>query len=473
MLKTAICLGILALASGNALHAKLAQAESVSDKFAAFSGHFKRKYTSSAHEERARQAFAGNHVKIEAHNAKGLSWTMGHNMFSDLTPEEFKDRHLSGYIKDSSTNIPDAVVPSARRKLTTPTTTDWVAQGVVRDPIWEGNCGACYAISSVSAIESRLAITTGSFVKLSVQHLVTCSKNHVGRPCNSACPNTNGCCGGSVGYAIQLVAQIGLPKDSDSEYTLGGTCSEGADDCSGGATGGEYDKDFTKNYAKGKMLGECKASTSVTSNVATGKCVASAGTCTPTDSSLKTWTSESPVIVSIDGISLQSYYSGVLTQGGGGTPNHSVLIVGYGAKSTPNAGILDTFTIQNSWGPNWGESGRFMVETGINALNMNEEAYVVTSATKGGPISAPGAGTVCPAPTPPPQWDVETPQHPAPAPAPAVSATSAGLIGGAAVLAAAAAVVVARRRNTANAPGGASSSQGTGAVAEADASNAL
>jgi len=48
-------------------------------------------------EEAHKSTFEANLVKNAAHNALGLSWTLGVNRFSDLTPEEYRVQAGLGY----------------------------------------------------------------------------------------------------------------------------------------------------------------------------------------------------------------------------------------------------------------------------------------------------------------------------------------------------------------------------------------
>merc|ERR1719198_1047117 len=78
-LTVAICIAAASAFSGDA----------VLSKFEAWKREYNKSYSSPDELAKALKAFAAADAKIEEHNAKGLSWTLGHNEFSDLTPEEF------------------------------------------------------------------------------------------------------------------------------------------------------------------------------------------------------------------------------------------------------------------------------------------------------------------------------------------------------------------------------------------------
>ena len=63
---------------------------------------------------------------------------------------------------------------------------DWCESGACGEPIDQGKCGSCYAISAVAAIQGQLKIHDNNNMKLSIQQLLECSKGF----------GNNGCRGG-------------------------------------------------------------------------------------------------------------------------------------------------------------------------------------------------------------------------------------------------------------------------------------
>lgn len=70
--------------------------EPLAPKFSAWKAEHGKIYLTAADEEKAFAAFSSNEAIINEHNARGLSWTLGHNAYSDMTWEEFSTTVMSG-----------------------------------------------------------------------------------------------------------------------------------------------------------------------------------------------------------------------------------------------------------------------------------------------------------------------------------------------------------------------------------------
>lgn len=70
-----------------------------------------------------------------------------------------------------------------------------------------------------------------------------------------------------------------------------------------------------------------------------------------------------PVAASVEASNLfQQYKSGVITNNCGQTPNHDILIVGYGTEKVGTV-PQEYFLVKNSWGADWGENGYVKIST--------------------------------------------------------------------------------------------------------------
>jgi len=296
------------------------------ETFRSWVGQFRKEYGTAAEELRRFAVWLRNHEYIERHNNQvpPPSFKLGHNHFSDLTNDEYQRMNALGRYRKTAppTITPDVVsangtetsVTSPRHLLPTdlPDEIDWVAAGAVSPVRNQGTCGSCWSFSAVEALEGAKFIMDGELAVLSEQMLMDCaSKNH-------------GCDGGTMTVAFYYV------KHSD------GLCTEEAY---------PYEE---------KTEGNCRASRCA--RVPDTK-VAAVGVVTRSEEGLRSVLAQQPVSVGIQSYlpEFQLYSSGVFDFAGCGAKiDHGVLAVGYGHDADLDA---DYWTIKNSWGPNWGESG--------------------------------------------------------------------------------------------------------------------
>jgi len=269
------------------------------------------------------QNFANNDDLIEAHNAKKESYTLGHNKFSHMGPEEWK-----AYVQGSGLARP--AKQSAKFTHTAPvdykaSSVNWVTAGAVGAVKNQGSCGSCWAFSTIGAIESAYEIKYGTSSIFSEQYLVSCDNRKNGG-------SDMGCNGGLMDSAFEWSETYGVVTDASYPYTSG-------------------DKGDT---------GDCKS---------TGTKVAAAAPKSFTDVTPKSDTAmmsaldKQPVAIAIeaDQAAFQLYKSGVFTAACGDSLDHGVLAVGYGTESG-----TDYYLVRNSWGADWGEDGYIKLERGVS-----------------------------------------------------------------------------------------------------------
>jgi cathepsin H len=267
--------------------------------------------------------FHDNLRVIEETNAQNLSYTLGVNEYTDLSWDEFKSTYLMGPQHCSATqgNFRSTGVNGDPA-------VDWRTKGVVTPVKNQGGCGSCWAFSTIGAVESAWAISSGSLLLLSEQQLVDCAGAF----------GNHGCRGGLPSQAFEYIKFAGgISKGVDYQYT-------GRD-------------------------GSCRAQPAKFAAKVTGEVNITEGA---ENDLLDAVTTAGPVAVAFQVVSdFQSYRSGVYDstrcKKGPMDVNHAVLAVGY---ATDAASGKPYWIVKNSWGTSFGVQGYFYMVRNKNMCGV-------------------------------------------------------------------------------------------------------
>ena len=259
-----------------------------------------------------------NDKHIETINGQNLSYILGHNAYSGLNSDEF--RQLMGFEinRKMFASNEQTQTPYLRGTYTElsqlPSTIDWRTKGAVTSVKDQGQCGSCWSFSTTGALEGAYQLKYGALISFSEQQLVDCDTLSNGGK------GDHGCNGGLMDNAFSFISKYG------------GLCTEQSYPYVSGTT---------------QTAGTCQK----TCNLVSGSKVVSYTDVNPnSDTDMMTALTQKPVAVAIeaDQRSFQLYKSGTFTGVCGMNLDHGVLLVGY----TENAYIL-----KNSWGTSWGDKG--------------------------------------------------------------------------------------------------------------------
>lgn len=325
MFRLCVVLGVLAVAANAALHDRTYY----ETKFVDFVKKFEIVLEDGVKFVKALENFIVNDDHITTQNAKNLSYKLGHNKFSHMSVDEWREAVRLGISRPE--NAPKASKihsAPAGGKASLPDSIDWVESGAVTDVKDQGQCGSCWSFSTTGSLEGAYKLKTGTLKSFSEQMLVDCDTL------------LNG--GGDLGCHGGLY-------DTAYDWTMknGGLCSE-ADY--------PYISGTTKARSEGGCDTSCSADAAVTPTSYTD-------VETNSDEAMMSALAQQPVSVAIeaDQMDFQLYHSGVFSASCGTNLDHAVLAVGYGTLDGE-----DYYKVKNSWGTSWGMDGYILMARGVS-----------------------------------------------------------------------------------------------------------
>jgi len=140
----------------------------------------------------------------------GESLRLQINEFADISFDEFIGKYGGLVGTGSRTKNPELVLNVGD----VPSTLDWRDKNVVNPVKNQGQCGSCWAFSTIGSLESRWALKSGDLLSLSEQQLVDCDRDQ-----------DQGCDGGLMDNAFTYLESNGAELESTYSYTgKDGTC---------------------------------------------------------------------------------------------------------------------------------------------------------------------------------------------------------------------------------------------------------
>ena len=276
---------------------------------------------------------------FESFSRSNPTFKTGVTKFSDMTQEEFAKNYLGLNYADLNKENFEAV--TITKFGAAPPSFDWRNEGRVSEVKDQGTCKSCYAFTTIGNLEGLYYAKTKVMTPLSEQMIVDCDNVD------------GGCRGGLMKDTIEWIKSNGgimAEKDYPYKGKKGLSC-----------------KKKPEKYVDLKVTGYKRLG----STDRIFDCV--------DENQIKEFLYENgPLIAAVNSDHLKSYTGGIVD-----VPmeichysgiNHGVLIVGYGTEGSTN---MDYWTVKNSLGKDWGESGYFRIRRGAGTCGIN--CYIMTA----------------------------------------------------------------------------------------------
>jgi C1A family cysteine protease len=307
------------------------------DKFNNWKDKFQIKFKNDDHFNLVLEKWIENDKFIHNHNFKNLTYNLGHNQFSGMDSDEFREYlGFSGiYVRHNNLRVETSYVKDI------PSSVNWITKGAVTGVKDQGQCGSCWSFSTTGALEGAYFTKYGTLPSFSEQQLVDCDNRKNGG-------KDMGCNGGLMDNAFTWIKKNGgLCTETEYPYVSGTT----------------------------KTAGTCQTTCALVDDSSVQSFV---DVPKSSDQSMMAAVAKQPVSVAIeaDQKEFQLYKSGVFTGSCGTTLDHGVLVVGYGSESDG-----DYYIVKNSWGTTWGSNGFIYLGRGSQYNNGDGQCGVLLQAS--------------------------------------------------------------------------------------------
>jgi len=146
---------------------------------------------------------------IRRHNAKFSTSILGHNKFSDWTPEE-KEAHLGE--KNAPQDLDVSFMKATKSESQLPDAVNWCDVGACTPVKDQGACGSCWTFAAAESVESALWIS-----KLGKEPIQTFSEQQLVDCVNFG--DNHGCDGGWTYDAFTYYETSAAMHEADYPYT--------------------------------------------------------------------------------------------------------------------------------------------------------------------------------------------------------------------------------------------------------------
>jgi cathepsin F len=294
-----------------------------------------RTYNSTGDRDKAYVNFLENLHEMEDVEKKfqGAKFSMDGPYF-DWSIVQWKARNNLKY-KDYKVDHSKIIHEDSLKKIEDPTVDfSWRAQGGVNAVKDQGQCGSCWAFSSIANIEGVHFHESGTLYSLSESELVDCMDSD------------HGCNGGLPSYTDNELKEKNMGLELESAYSYK-----------------PQDRQCAYDASKGKVV------------------VVQFGVLEQgrEDMMQQVLVTYGPLSVGVNADPLMWYSGGIINPD---SPDdcdpqgidHAVTVTGYGHDDDVN-----WWEVRNSWGPSWGMEGYFHLVRGKNACGIS---YLVSTVTK-------------------------------------------------------------------------------------------